>query len=114
MSRPIPFAAVAAAAWGLCALQAATGAGEGLTLCPFKLVTGHDCPGCGMGRAVVAAMRGRWGESLAFHPLGAPLLAVWTAWLLWAAVRSARQRRVHHAPQAVGVGDARQGLDSAA
>ena len=81
--RPVPFAAVAAGAWLLCALQAASGAGEGLTLCPFKLVTGHDCPGCGMGRAVVAAMRGRWSESLSFHPLGLPLLLVWTGWLLY-------------------------------
>lgn len=85
--RPVPFAAVAAAAWALCALQAATGAGEGLTLCPFKLAAGRDCPGCGMGRAVVAAMRGRWSLSLELHPLGLPLLAVWTGWLLLEARR---------------------------
>lgn len=80
--RPVPFSVVAAGAWALCALQAATGLGEGVTLCPFKLLTGHDCPGCGMGRAVVAAMRGRFGDSFHFHMLGLPLLAVWSVWLL--------------------------------
>jgi hypothetical protein len=92
MSRPVPFVAVAAAAWGLCALQAATGAGEGLTLCPFKLATGRECPGCGMGRAVVAAMRGAWTQSFSFHPLGLPLLAVWTGWLLLEGGRRAARR----------------------
>jgi hypothetical protein len=93
VKKPVPFAVVAAAAWGLCALQAATGAGEGLTLCPFKLATGHDCPGCGMGRAVVHAMRGQFGASFSFHPLGLPLLAVWTGWLLLEAARAAAARR---------------------
>lgn len=93
MSKPVPFSVVAGAAWGLCALQAATGAGEGLTLCPFKLATGRECPGCGMGRAVVHAMRGRFWESFSFHPLGLPLLAVWTGWLLLEAARAASARR---------------------
>lgn len=86
-NKPVPFAAVAAAAWGLCALQAATGAGEGLVLCPVRLATGRSCPGCGMGRAIVAAMRGDWARSWDFHFLGAPLLALWTGWLLLAAWR---------------------------
>jgi hypothetical protein len=86
--RPVPFSVVAGGAWLLCALQAATGLGEGLTLCPFKLLTGHDCPGCGMGRAVVAAMRGHARLSFSFHPLGLPLLAVWSVWLLREARRA--------------------------
>lgn len=90
MKHPLPFSVVAAGAWAFCALQAATGAGEGLVLCPFRLATGHSCPGCGMGRAVVAAMRGQWAASFEFHALGIPLLAVWTAWLAAEAVRSAR------------------------
>lgn len=96
MSRPVPFAVVAGAAWGLCALQAATGAGEGLTLCPFKLLTGRDCPGCGMGRAVVHAMRGQWGASWSFHPLGLPVLALWTGWLLLEGGRAFSSRRDRH------------------
>ena len=78
---PVPFPVVAGAAWLLCAAQAAAGVGEDLVLCPFRLLTGHRCPGCGMGHAVVAAMRGDFGASFHYHALGIPLLAVWTGWL---------------------------------
>jgi hypothetical protein len=93
MRRPVPFSVVAGAAWLLCAAQAALGVGEGLILCPFRLATGHNCPGCGMGRAVVAAMRGHWLASFHFHPLGLPLLVVWTAWLAAEGVRAGMARR---------------------
>ena len=88
--HPVPFSVVAGAAWVLCAAQAATGAGGSLILCPYRLLTGHLCPGCGMGRAVVAAMRGDWLASFHLHPLGIPLLAVWTAWLAAEAVKATR------------------------
>ena len=99
MKHPVPFGAVAGAAWLICAAQAATGVGEGLVLCPFRLATGHNCPGCGMGRAIVAAMRGDWSASFHHHALGLPLLVVWTAWLLWTAYgfMPGRSRRVFHA-----------------
>lgn len=90
IKHPVPFAAVAGAAWLLCAAQAALGVGESLVLCPLRLLTGHRCPGCGMGHAVVAAMRGDWAGSFHHHPLGIPLLAIWTAWLAAEAVRAAR------------------------
>lgn len=97
--HPVSFAAVSAVAWLLCAAQAAVGAGESLVLCPFRLVTGHRCPGCGMGHAVVAAMRADFAGSFQQHPLGIPLLLVWTGWLLWTAYgfMSGRPRRVLHA-----------------
>ncbi len=81
--RPVPFSVVAGAAWLACAAQAASGydAPDEFTLCLFRLVTGHRCPGCGMGHAVVSAMRGRWAESFHHHPLGIALLVVWTGWL---------------------------------
>lgn len=88
--HPIPFAAVSAVAWLLCAAQAVSGAGSELVICPFRLLTGHRCPGCGMGHAVVAAMRGDWLGSFHLHPLGIPVLAVWTAWLAAEAFRAAR------------------------
>ncbi len=93
MSRPVPFAAVAAFAWAALAAQAAWRLPpSGLTLCPFKLLTGHDCPGCGMGHAVVFAMRGDFAASFHAHPLGAPLLALWTSWLAWGAFNLYRGR----------------------
>jgi len=88
--HPLPFSVIAGAAWVLCAAQAACGVGENLILCPVRLLTGHRCPGCGMGHAVVAAMRGDLTASFYAHPLGIPLLAVWTAWLAAEAVRAAR------------------------
>ena len=88
--HPLPFSVVAGAAWLLCAAQAASGVGEGLVLCPVRLLTGHRCPGCGMGHAVAAAMRGDFAASFHLHPLGIPLLAVWTAWLAAEAVKAVR------------------------
>lgn len=93
MKRPVPFAAVAAFGWAALAAQAAWGLPPaGVTLCPFKLITGHDCPGCGMGHSIVYAMRGDWRASLHAHALGLPLYAVWTAWLLWGALNLSRGR----------------------
>ncbi len=88
--RPLPFSVVAGGAWLLCAAQAASGVGEELVLCPFRLATGHRCPGCGMGHAVVAAMQGDWLASFHHHPLGIPVLAIWTAWVAAEAVKAAR------------------------
>ncbi|MEK7388654.1 MAG: DUF2752 domain-containing protein [Elusimicrobiota bacterium] len=87
MRRPIPFVFVAGAAWAACAALAALGVPEGLTLCPVRLLTGHRCPGCGMGHAVVYAMRGDFAASWHAHPLGLPVLIAWTGWLFWKAGR---------------------------
>jgi hypothetical protein len=38
--------------------------------CPLRAVTGIPCPLCGMTRAVVAAVHGHLGTSLAFNPGG--------------------------------------------
>ncbi|HAZ08646.1 MAG TPA: hypothetical protein DCZ01_09040 [Elusimicrobia bacterium] len=98
MSRPVTFpAAAAAAAWAAAAVLAALQS-RGLvvpssfTLCPVRLLTGHLCPGCGMGRSVVSAMRGAWGASFAQHPLGLSFLLLWTAWLTWGAFNLSRGR----------------------
>ncbi len=58
------------------------GLSRALPLCLFKAVTGLPCPGCGMGHALILALNGRFAESFAAHPLGMPLLAVWTASLV--------------------------------
>lgn len=51
------------------------------TLCPFKLITGCPCPGCGMTRALVLCAHGDWRQAFAFHPLGALIYG-----LLWCAL----------------------------
>lgn len=103
MNKPIPFFPVALAAWLACAAQAVAGIPEGLVLCPFRLATGHRCPGCGMGHAVVHGMRGDWAESFRHHPLGLPLLAVWTGWLLIEAGRALREQAARPRRQAGAV-----------
>ena len=42
--------------------------------CPFKYVTGIDCPGCGFQRAVLALVQGKLDQSLALYPPAIPLL----------------------------------------
>jgi hypothetical protein len=44
--------------------------------CPLRAATGIPCPFCGMTRAVVAAVHGRVGASLAFNPGGIFVLAL--------------------------------------
>lgn len=38
--------------------------------CMFHRLTGLNCPGCGMTRAVHAALHGRLGEAFRFNPVG--------------------------------------------
>lgn len=59
----------------------------GLILCPFKAITGWDCPFCGATRATAAVLHGDVVAALdhnAYHVVVLlPLLAL--AWLTWAA-----------------------------
>lgn len=42
--------------------------------CPFKYLTGIDCPGCGFQRSVIALVQGDLSKSLALYPPSIPLL----------------------------------------
>lgn len=42
--------------------------------CPFKYLTGVDCPGCGFQRAVIALVQGNLRESFVLYPPAIPLL----------------------------------------
>lgn len=46
------------------------------TLCPFALVTGTACPGCGLTRAAASLVQGDIGTAMALHPL-VILVAIW-------------------------------------
>nr|WP_109608944.1 DUF2752 domain-containing protein [Mucilaginibacter oryzae] len=39
-----------------------------LITCPFKKLTGIDCPGCGMQRAVIALLKGEIYNSFKYYP----------------------------------------------
>lgn len=40
------------------------------TLCPFALLSGQPCPGCGMGRSLWYCLNGELGRAFILHPLG--------------------------------------------
>ena len=46
------------------------------SLCAFKLISGFDCPGCGITRALTMAMHGQFRQSYMMHIWGIPLLFV--------------------------------------
>jgi hypothetical protein len=45
-----------------------------LITCPFKYLTGIDCPGCGFQRSVLALIQGDLQKSFALYPPAIPLL----------------------------------------
>lgn len=45
-----------------------------LLKCPFKYLTGTDCPGCGFQRSVLALMNGDLHKSFNLYPSTIPLL----------------------------------------
>ena len=40
------------------------------SLCPFKMLTGFPCPGCGITKSLVSFYEGNWYQSLSYHILG--------------------------------------------
>src|SRR6187402_665527 len=45
-----------------------------LITCPFKYITGIDCPGCGFQRSVLALLQGDFEDSFALYPPTIPIL----------------------------------------
>ena len=46
-----------------------------LLACPFKKLTGIDCPGCGFQRSIIALIKGDIKGSIHLYPAAIPLLA---------------------------------------
>jgi hypothetical protein len=58
-----------------------------IVLCPFRALTHHPCPGCGMTRAFCALAHGEFWRAVKFNALSPLLfLAVLAAWAYGAAV----------------------------
>jgi hypothetical protein len=51
-------------------------------LCPIRVLTGHACPGCGMGRALALLTHGEIIASVQQHPFALPLLIWIASWAL--------------------------------
>jgi hypothetical protein len=48
---------------------------DGPVLCLFRRLTGHDCPLCGMTRALCCLAKGEWMAGIHYHPLSPVVLA---------------------------------------
>ena len=62
-------------------------------LCPFAIVTGHPCPGCGLTRATVALLQGHVGEALHLHPLSVVVSPLFVAMFAYNALVYVREGR---------------------
>lgn len=51
--------------------------------CPFKMLTGCDCPACGMQRSLLHLLQGDWGQSFELHPAPVELSGMMVIWLLF-------------------------------
>ena len=73
--------------------------------CPSKLITGYDCPGCGIQRAVHAALHGRFAEAWAYnrflvYSIPYCLCVMLTEWV-WRGERQKRWRKVFEGKVAI-------------
>ncbi|GAB24176.1 MAG TPA: DUF2752 domain-containing protein [Gordonia polyisoprenivorans] len=75
-----------------CALSPA-GIEHGPILCPFRLVTGLPCPGCGLTRSWVYGVHGDWSQSFAAHPFGLPMIAAIVALAITVVIARVTRRR---------------------
>ena len=73
-----------AAGLGYAAWVRATGLG---VPCPFHMLTGLYCPGCGVTRCISALLQGNWQAALRSNA-AIVVLAPFFVWLGWAAVRN--------------------------
>ncbi|MGC2241835.1 MAG: DUF2752 domain-containing protein [Acidimicrobiia bacterium] len=64
---------------------------HGPTTCPFALLTGVACPGCGMTRAVSHLLHGDIATAITLHPLSPMILVMGLgAWVWYLLRRSGR------------------------
>jgi len=53
-----------------------------VSLCPFHVITGMACPGCGMTRAFLTLGQLKLRQAIAFNPFSLPLFSVMLLYLL--------------------------------
>ena len=54
-----------------------------LLACPFKKLTGFDCPGCGFQRSLIALLQGDVGQSVHYYPATLPFMLTVTYTLVY-------------------------------
>lgn len=81
------FLLLSLASWGYFVydLNSSRKAGEGLTVCIIKTVTGLPCPSCGTTQSVIHILHGKWLQAAQLNPLGflaIVLLIIVPLWIL--------------------------------
>ena len=67
---------------------------SGIVLCPFRAVTGLDCPGCGMTRSCTHTMHGDLWHALELHPLGPLVVLSFALVASWRLAELLKMRRL--------------------
>lgn len=65
---------------------------DGVTVCPFRNVTGIPCPSCGTTEAVVHAVRGEIWEAITINPLVALASLMLVIFPIWVAIDLIRKK----------------------
>ena len=89
-STVLAAAAAAGAVAGAAALDPAS-IESGPVLCPFRLLTGLPCPGCGLTRSWVYLVHGHWSDGFSANPFGALALVAVLAFVVTVAVAVIRR-----------------------
>ncbi|MFE0751575.1 DUF2752 domain-containing protein [Gordonia sp. NPDC058843] len=85
-------AVVGAAALGAACVFSPSGVDSGPQLCPFAVMTGLPCPGCGLTRSWVAFMHGDVGSAFTFNVFGPVFLVLAAVTVVAATVTLVRRR----------------------
>jgi len=86
----VAVAVLGVAALGLSLVLTPADAADGPIVCPFRLLTGLPCPGCGLTRSWVFLAHGRVTDALSANPFGPVTMAAAIALVIavcWAVVR---------------------------
>ncbi|WP_460692601.1 DUF2752 domain-containing protein [Mucilaginibacter puniceus] len=62
--------------------------------CPFKYLTGIDCPGCGFQRSVIELFQGNLKKSFLLYPPAIPILMLLIYYLLALILKSKQQKSI--------------------
>ena len=65
----------------------------GVSLCPFHVITGMACPGCGMTRAFLTLGQLKLQQAIALNPFSLPLFSVMILYLCLGKMNGVRPRK---------------------
>jgi hypothetical protein len=88
----LPLAAISGVALLAACLVSPSEATHGPVVCPFRLVTGLPCPGCGMTRGWVFLTHGRVGDAVSANPFALVTLPAAMLLVLLVGVALVRRR----------------------